>query len=134
VSRGTLLFVDDEAHILSALRRVLRREGYRILTAESGAQALELLDAESVDAIISDQKMPGMSGLQLLDAARRRSPETRRLLLTGWTEAVPPERIRSLGIVAVIPKPWDDAELKRTLRAQLSGPGPGLSSGPGRSG
>jgi len=120
VSPATLLFVDDEAHILSALRRTLRREGYRILTAETPERALELLGAEIVDLVVTDQKMPGMTGLQLLDEVHRRWPETRRLLLTGWTEAVAPERIRSLRIGAVIPKPWDDAELKRIVREQLA--------------
>jgi len=120
VSPATLLFVDDEAHILSALRRTLRREGYRILTAETPERALELLGAETVDLLVTDQKMPGMSGLQLLAEVHRRWPATRRLLLTGWTEALPPERIRSLRIGAVIPKPWDDAELKRIVREQLA--------------
>lgn len=120
MSPATLLFVDDEAHILSALRRTLRREGYRILTAETPERALELLGAEIVDLVVTDQKMPGMTGLQLLDEVHRRWPETRRLLLTGWTEAVAPERIRSLRIGAVIPKPWDDAELKRIVREQLA--------------
>jgi response regulator RpfG family c-di-GMP phosphodiesterase len=110
---ATLLLVDDEVRILSALRRVLRREGYRLLTAETP-------DEQAVDVIVTDQKMPGMSGLQLLAEAARRRPEARRLLITGWTEEVPREQIEALGIRAMIPKPWDDAELKATLRAQIS--------------
>jgi len=121
VSPATLLFVDDEANILSALRRTLRREGYRILTAETPERALALLEAESVDLLVTDQKMPGMSGLQLLAEVHRRWPGTPRLLLTGWTQAVPPEQIRSLRIGAVIPKPWDDAELKRIVRERVTG-------------
>jgi len=117
---ATLLLVDDEVRILSALRRVLRREGYRLLTAETPEQALRILDEQAVDVIVTDQKMPGMSGLQLLAEAARRRPEARRLLITGWTEEVPREQIEALGIRAMIPKPWDDAELKATLRAQIS--------------
>jgi response regulator RpfG family c-di-GMP phosphodiesterase len=116
----TLLLVDDEAHILSALRRALRREGWRLLTAETPQQALRLLEEQPVDLIVSDQKMPGMSGLELLAEAARRRPDTRRVLITGWTESVPPERLAALGVRAMIPKPWDDAELKATLRAQLA--------------
>ena len=112
----TLLFVDDEVRILSALRRVLRREGWRILTAETPEQALRILGEQEVDVIVTDQKMPGMSGLQLLAEAARRRPRARRLLITGWTEAVPPEEVASLGIRALIPKPWDDADLKAILR------------------
>jgi len=122
VSAGpaTVLLVDDEVRILSALRRVLRREGYRLLTAETPEQALRILDEQAVDVILTDQKMPGMSGLQLLAEAARRCPRARRLLITGWTEEVPREQMEALGIRAMIPKPWDDAELKATLRAQLS--------------
>ena len=57
-----ILLVDDEPRILSALQRLLRREGYRILTADSGASALSILDQESVNIILSDLRMPGMDG------------------------------------------------------------------------
>jgi response regulator RpfG family c-di-GMP phosphodiesterase len=114
---ATILFVDDEARILSALQRSLRREGYRILTAQTPDAALRLLDAEPVDVIVSDQKMPGMSGLALLAEAQRRRPSARRLLITGWPEEIPPEQVRALGIVALLPKPWDERELKEQLRS-----------------
>ena len=114
-----LLLVDDEARILSALRRVLRRESFEILTSESAAEALRLLEARRVDAILCDQKMPGSSGLDLLARVADRHPTTRRLLITGWPEAIPPELLTRLGIRALIPKPWDDVELKRILRSIL---------------
>ena len=79
---ATLLVVDDEARILSALRRTLRREGYEILTAETPVDALKLLDECSVDVILSDQKMPGMSGLQLLSRAAEVRPSAIRSVLT----------------------------------------------------
>ncbi len=66
-TRPTLLIVDDEAQILSALKRTLRREGYEIVAVESAAAALRVLDERRVDAILSDHKMPGMSGVQLLE-------------------------------------------------------------------
>jgi response regulator RpfG family c-di-GMP phosphodiesterase len=112
----TLLIVDDEDRILSSLRRSLRREGYRIVTSESVHHALEILDAEPVDMILSDHKMPGMSGLQFLAEAANRRPGAARMLLTGWTEEIPAEKLEQLGIVALIDKPWDDAELKEILR------------------
>ena len=115
-----LLLVDDEPHILSSLRRALRREGYRILAATAPSEALRLLDAEPVDAILSDHRMPGMSGLDLLAAAACRRPAAARLLITGWPHDIPRERLAKLGIRALIPKPWDDDELKRTLREALA--------------
>jgi response regulator RpfG family c-di-GMP phosphodiesterase len=112
-----LLIVDDEERILAALRRALRREGYDILTAGSAQEALRLLSCSAVDIILSDHKMPGMDGMELLAEAAERRPSAARLLITGWTEAVPRELLESVGIAALIPKPWDDAHLKDTLRS-----------------
>jgi response regulator RpfG family c-di-GMP phosphodiesterase len=116
----TLLVVDDEARILSVLRRALRREGWRILTAGTPADALRILEEEPVDAVLTDHKMPRMSGLDLLEAAARRRPAAARLLISGWPDEISPERMSALGIHALIPKPWDDGELRRILRASLA--------------
>jgi response regulator RpfG family c-di-GMP phosphodiesterase len=115
----TLLVVDDEERILSALRRSLRREGWRVLTASTAAEALRLLDEEPIAAVLSDHKMPRMSGLDVLEAAAARRPAAARFLISGWPDEIPPERLRMLGVRALIPKPWDDAELKRVLREAL---------------
>ena len=115
-----LLVVDDEARILSALRRSLRREGWRVLTASTPAEALRLLDEEPIDAVLSDHKMPRMSGLDVLEAAARRRPAAARFLISGWPDEIPAARMAALGIRALIPKPWDDAELKRILRESLA--------------
>jgi response regulator RpfG family c-di-GMP phosphodiesterase len=114
-----VLVVDDEARILSALRRSLRREGYEILTAETVEEALRVLDERSVALILSDQKMPGMSGVQFLAEAARRCPEAVRMLITGWTEEIPREQLEEAGVCALITKPWDDEKLKATLRRAL---------------
>jgi response regulator RpfG family c-di-GMP phosphodiesterase len=115
----TLLVVDDEARILSALRRSLRREGWRVLTAGTPTEALRLLDEEPIDAVLSDHKMPRMSGLDVLEAAAARRPDAARILISGWPDEIPAERLAALGIRALVPKPWDDAELKRVLRGAL---------------
>ncbi len=115
-----VLVVDDEARILSALRRSLRREGYEILTAETVEEALRVLDERSVELILSDHKMPGMSGVQFLAEAARRRPDALRMIITGWTEEIPREQLEELGVCALITKPWDDEKLKATLRRALS--------------
>ena len=120
-----LLLVDDDARILSALERSLRREGYEILTAESGDRALEVLAERRVDLVVSDHKMPGMNGLELLREVKQRHTTTARMLITGWTEEIAAGEIEELGIRAVLTKPWEAAELKDALRAQLTPSGGG---------
>ena len=120
--RSMLLIVDDEERILSALRRALRREDFEIVTAQGPREGLAELRAREVAVVLSDYKMPEMSGLEFLARAARIRPAAARLLLTGWPDEVPPARIGALGIQAVIAKPWDDAELKAALRSARRAP------------
>lgn len=118
---ATLLLVDDEANILSSLRRLFRPEGYRVLTAESGDEALELLAAESVDLILSDMRMPGMTGAQLLATACERYPGSVRILLTGYADMASTIDAINLGqIYRYVSKPWDDNELRLIVRDALA--------------
>ena len=80
-----VLFVDDEPRILTSMR-MLFRGTYELHFAESGAQALELLKTQTVDAIVSDQRMPGMSGFEFLREARTINPHAMRILLTGYSD------------------------------------------------
>jgi len=114
-----LLIVDDDSGVLSALKRSLRREGWNIVLADSPGKALSILDRGSVDLVLSDHKMPGMTGTELLAEVARRSPSTTRMLITGWSAAVSNEEVSEIGIKALIPKPWDDSELKSVLREHL---------------
>ncbi len=116
---GSVLVVDDEPRILSALRRTLERDGWEVLTAESPREALQHLERRPVDLILSDHKMPGMSGLEFLRRAADCRPRAVRMLLTGWTEAVPQGELDALEIRALIPKPWDAAELRQLLRSAV---------------
>lgn len=113
----TLLLVDDEVRILSALERSLRREGWRIVTAGSADDAIRLLETEPIDAVLTDHKMPRRSGLDVLEAAARHRPAAARILISGWPDEISPARMAALAIRALVPKPWDDAELKRILRS-----------------
>jgi response regulator RpfG family c-di-GMP phosphodiesterase len=122
--RPVVLLVDDEPRILAALRRVLRREGLELLTAAGAREALDVLarraaEGRPVALVISDQKMPGQSGLELLEEVAHRHPATARIVLTGWPEDIGDAERARLGIRALLPKPWDDAELKSEIRASL---------------
>lgn len=119
-SPPTLVVLDDEERILSALRRTLRREGWRLLTTTDPAEALRWLVTEPVAAVLSDARMPGIGGVDFLELASQRCPGAARLLITGWPQEVPRQRLDALGIRALIPKPWDDAQLKAVLRAALA--------------
>ena len=112
----TVLCVDDEANILSALKRCLRNAGYDVLTASSGDQALALLAQMPVDLVLSDMRMPGMDGAQLLEQVHSRWPQVVRLLLTGQADIDATVAAINRGrILRYLRKPWDEAELLGAL-------------------
>lgn len=113
----TLLAVDDEPNILAALRRLFRATGWRVLTAGHADEALALLASEPVDAVLSDMRMPGMDGVQLLERVSTRWPRIARLLLTGQADLRSTiDAINRGGLHRYITKPWNDEELLLTLR------------------
>jgi putative nucleotidyltransferase with HDIG domain len=113
----TVLFVDDEVNILRALQRLLRNEPMRVLTATRASEALDTLAKEAVQVVISDQRMPEISGVELLAHVRERHPDVVRILLTGYTEiGVAVDAINRGEIYRLITKPWNDDELRSTIR------------------
>jgi CheY-like chemotaxis protein len=117
--RAIVLLVDDEPRILSALQRALRREGYELLTAETPGEALRLAEQSPIDCVLSDYKMPGMTGLELIERIAKWRPDAARLLITGWNSEIDRSALERIGVHAVLPKPWDDTELKLTLQKAL---------------
>jgi diguanylate cyclase (GGDEF)-like protein/PAS domain S-box-containing protein len=116
----TLLLVDDEPNILSALKRQLRGTGLRILTAASGKEGLALLDAEPVDVIVSDQRMPGMTGVDFLRAVKTSHPETVRIVLSGFTELQSvTDAVNEGAIYKFLTKPWDDTQLRGHIQEAI---------------
>lgn len=113
----TLLLVDDELNIVSALKRTLRREGYRILTANSAEEGLNLLVDNKVGVIISDQRMPHMTGVDFLRKVKLLYPKTLRLVLSGYTELESvTSAINEGAIYKFLTKPWDDEFLRNHIR------------------
>src|SRR5690349_6712059 len=85
VVKARVLFVDDEPRVLSTMRMLFRNH-YEMFFAESGQAALDLLAKQTVDVIVSDQRMPGMTGIEMLRSARERNPHAMRILLTGYSD------------------------------------------------
>ncbi len=120
VAAPVILLVDDEASILSSLKRVLRPKGYVVLTAESGAAGLELLKENTVDLIISDMRMPEMTGAQFLKKAKEIYPDITRILLTGYSEiSATISAINEGGVYHYLQKPWDEQDLLLTIERAL---------------
>lgn len=104
--------------MLRALTRLLRRDGYRLLTANSVNEAFDLLARNQVQVIVSDQRMPDMSGTEFLARVREMYPDTVRLALSGYTDAATiSEAINQGAVYRFLLKPWDDAELRGHIRA-----------------
>ena len=109
----TLLLVDDEPNIVAALKRLLRRDGYQIFTANNGPEGLELLALHAVDVIVSDQRMPGMIGADFLRKAKLLYPGTIRIMLSGYTELQSvTDAVNEGAIYKFLTKPWEDDLLR----------------------
>ncbi|OGS91668.1 MAG: histidine kinase [Gallionellales bacterium GWA2_60_18] len=111
-----LLLVDDEENITSALVRLLRRDGYLILRANGGEAGLELLAQNKVGVIISDQRMPGMTGVEFLGKVRELYPDTVRVILSGYTELNSvTDAINRGAVYKFLTKPWEDDLLRANV-------------------
>ncbi len=113
----TLLLVDDEQNILSSLTRLFRRDGYRVLTANGGSEGLALLAENKVGVILSDQRMPEMSGSEFLSKVTALYPDTVRIMLSGYTDlASVTDAINRGAIYKFLTKPWEDELLRDNVR------------------
>ncbi|MBJ6136581.1 ATPase, T2SS/T4P/T4SS family [Marinobacter litoralis] len=115
-----LLLVDDEPNVLSALKRVFKRENYELFFANSASEALNILEENPIELIMTDFMMPGMKGSELLRAVRERWPNTIRIMLTGHanTDAVMGS-IKDGAVYRFILKPWNDDDLRLTIALAL---------------
>lgn len=118
--RHTILCVDDEGNILSALKRSLRKEKYKLLLASNGAEGLKVLSENEVQLVMSDQRMPGMDGTEFLSKVREGFPDVIRIILTGYTDVDSiTEAINQGNIYKFFLKPWNDQHLKLEIEKAL---------------
>jgi eukaryotic-like serine/threonine-protein kinase len=111
-ARARVLFVDDEERILTALKTIFRSR-YHVLTAANGQEALDFIGKFKIPVIVSDQRMPGMQGVELLRRARELSPDSVRILLTGYSDlASIVGSINEGEVYRFISKPWDNQDLQ----------------------
>jgi len=116
----TILLVDDEPEVTAALKRAFRRQPWRVLEAHSGKAALDLLEWEPVDVIVSDEQMPGMSGVDFLAQVRRLHPQTIRMVLSGHSSVESAARAINEGeVYRFFIKPCRDEEIILGIREAL---------------
>ncbi len=116
MEKTQLMLVDDEPSILKALARNLDDQNMDITMATDGATALTLLDKNPVDIVITDQRMPGMTGVQFLSVAQQKHPELISIILTGYADIqVAIAAINDIGVYKFIVKPWNDYDLIMTV-------------------
>lgn len=114
-----ILIVDDEPEVVRALRRLLRREGYTVGCAPSGADALAMLGTFDPHLVLTDFRMPAMTGAELLRTVAQRSPRTVGVLLSGNADLATSSKDRD---TVVLDKPWEDDVLCARLRELLEKP------------
>jgi eukaryotic-like serine/threonine-protein kinase len=113
--RPRVLFVDDEERILTGLRALFRHQ-YNVFVSDNGADALEQVKKHAIQVVVSDQRMPGMTGVEFLRQVKEQAPNAVRILLTGYTDlAALVGSINQGEIFRFARKPWDNDELRRTL-------------------
>lgn len=114
---ANILFIDDEKNILKSVNRLLLREPFNLFTTTSPKEGLELLQKESFSLVITDHKMPEMTGIELLEKAKTITPHTIRILITGYTDTnIAIEAVNRGAISWFFPKPWENNELLSTIR------------------
>ncbi|MBM4064209.1 MAG: response regulator [Planctomycetes bacterium] len=114
---NTILIVDDEENILNALERVLEDKGYKLFLADSGHKGLEIVRHEDIHLIVSDHRMPGMDGVKFLSEVKKISPDTIRIMLTGYADVdIAIKAINEGEVYRFITKPWNNIELLNAIK------------------
>lgn len=117
---GTVLVVEDERVALQNLEHVLTKEGYTVLAADNGADALSLLSSHKVDAVLSDVRMPGVDGLQILATCREQHPDVEVVLITGYATLEAAVQAMRLGAFHYVAKPFRLDEVRAVVREAVA--------------
>lgn len=116
----TILIVDDDEKILGSLERTFARLGYNVLVATSGEEGLDILRSKDIGLIISDVRMPTMSGVGFLEKAKETVPDAVRIVITGYADIqAAADAINNLGVFKFILKPWDRYHLEKVVHQGL---------------
>jgi YesN/AraC family two-component response regulator len=117
----TVLFVDDEPFILSALTRLFHKDHMTILTASSGNEAMEIVQSREIQVLLTDNLMPGMSGIELARRVKDSSPNTVRVLMSGYSDIDAVLKALNIGeVFRFLLKPWTDMDMKTTVHLALA--------------
>jgi two-component system NtrC family sensor kinase len=113
----TILWVDDDPYILSSAKRLLALQGLNIITTENPKETLDLIEKYNVSVLISDQRMPQMTGIEVLKGAKEKFPDVTRLMVTGFFDKeLLEEAINTAGVFRFINKPWTEHELMSDIK------------------
>lgn len=114
--KTTILCIDDEPIILTLLNRILTIEGYRVFTAMNSVEALKIVDTNELDLIISDYLMPEITGTELIKLINRKSPHSKKIILTGQANELEIEKAMQQGLILkCLEKPISAATIKREI-------------------
>jgi CheY-like chemotaxis protein len=115
-----VLVIDDELGVREILAETLRREGYRVTACPDGQQGVAHFDAETFDLVVTDLGMPGLTGWDVAEHVKRRSPRTPVVLVTGWGDRFTPEGVRERGVDFLVPKPFSLDQIRAVARRALA--------------
>jgi len=120
--KPVIVCVDDEAAILGSLQRMLRNEPYEFLTTQNPGEAVDWILQRNARLVIADQRMPSITGFELLEIVKACSPRTIRVMLTGHSDLSGILKLKTIDTIErLIRKPWDPQEMKNILRELLGG-------------
>ena len=119
IGKAKVLFVDDEKRVLNSMRGLFRRH-YELFLTTDGAEAVELVKRHDIDVIVADQRMPGLSGVEVLGRVREASPRTVRILLTGYADPEAIEGSINVGeVFRFLSKPCQPKLLRETVKLAI---------------
>jgi len=117
--KSNILYIDDEAHNLNSFRAAFRRD-YEIFTAISASEGLKVLQDNEIHVIVTDQRMPEMTGIEFLESVIHHYPDIPRILLTGYADIDSViDAINKGNVYKYVQKPWDEKELRITINSAL---------------